>query len=191
MKKFLSAIGKKNIIIISGIMLIGIAIFFNLTLTPPDDIIPDGAHRVLEYHSPTESIDPRTLGQSALVSANVGAQSEDNFFAVSQMNRQRARDEAIEVLQNIAEASEVMSDVRSEALSDISAIAHEIEMEANIETLIRAKGFEECVAIVSGGNANVIVRSDGLLPNELAIIKEIVFNETNIPPSRVKIIERN
>ena len=80
---------------------------------------------------------------------------------------------------------------REQASADISRIAAEIETEASIETLIKSKGFEECVAVISDGGASVIVRSDGLLPNELSQIKEIVWEQAGIDPLNIKIIEKS
>ena len=211
MKKILSTIGKKNIIIISGILLIGIAIYLNLTLDLTEKF-------VLEDDGWDDS---RTLGQATLVdnlslsydsyddiedmgmgagggaveadADDLGAYHEpqDNYFAVSVVSRQRARDESIELLNNIVDNSEDLPDVRQSALSDIAVIAREIERESNIETLVRAKGFTECVAVVSGENANIIVKTDGLMPNEVAQIKEIVFEQAGILPGNIKIIEKN
>ena len=70
-------------------------------------------------------------------------------------------------------------------------IALDIEREANIETLVTAKGFAQCVAVVNGDSANVIVKSDGLLPNEIAQINEIVYEQAGIVPANVKIIEKS
>lgn len=63
-------------------------------------------------------------------------------------------------------------------------------MESNIETLIIAKGFEECVAVISGEDASIVVKSDGLQAAQIAQINEIVYNEAGISPVNITIIER-
>ena len=198
MNKVLSAIGKKNIIIISGVLLVGIAIYLNLNLSFTEDYILDERWD-----------DSRALGQATLVDnlnvlpphpEDAGifepeehelAEPADNYFAITVVSRQRARDETIELLSSIVDNAEDMPEVRGRALNDIADIAREIEREANIETLLRAKGFAECVAVVSGENANIIVRTDGLMPNEIVQIKEIVFEQAGIHPRNIKIIERH
>jgi len=212
MNKVISAIGKKNIIIISGILLIGVAVYLNLNLS---FVEYDGNY----FASDHEWDDSRILGQASLV-GNLGSLSaitdtaenmgvgagggplnaedlsvvdepRDNYFAISVVSRQRARDESIELLSNIVNHADALPDVRYRALNDIAVIAREIEREANIEALVRAKGFTDCVAVVNGDNANIIVQTDGLMPNEVAQIKEIVFEQAGILPMNVKIIERN
>ena len=215
MKKVLSAIGKKNIIIISGILLIGIAVYLNLNLNFEDDarsngylLDNDGYYFDYDY----DGEDSKVFGQAALVD-NLNFNSEDmgsgmgeagmdnlnlqddiaeeNYFAVAAVSRKRARDESLDLLTNIVNSAESMPDIRDSALRDIGNMASEIEKEANIEVLVKAKGFADCVAVVSGENANVIVKTGGLMPNEVAQIKEIVYEQTGINPVNIKIMEKN
>ena len=65
-----------------------------------------------------------------------------------------------------------------------------MEAEANIETLIVAKGFEECVAVISGDGASVVVKSDGLQAAQISQINEIVYEQSGILPVNIKIIQR-
>ena len=167
---FFKKLGARNIVILSSVLLIGVAVVLNF---------------VLFGNSAPNVSDGEKLGE-------VGEQPyvEDSYFASAQLSRQQARDQAIAVLQTVvASAADEVS--REQASADISRIAAEIETEASIETLIKSKGFEECVAVISDGGASVIVRSDGLLPNELSQIKEIVWEQAGIDPLNIKIIEKS
>lgn len=165
---FFKQLGAKNIVIISSVLLIGMAVILNFVL--------------FGNSAPTIN-DGELLG-----TIDENGYDED-YFASAQLSRQQARDQAIAVLQSVVSSS--TNDVSIEqANSDISRIASEIQTEANIETLIKSKGFEECVAVISEGTASVIVRSDGLLPNELSQIKEIVWEQAGIDPLNIKIIEK-
>ena len=83
-----------------------------------------------------------------------------------------------------------METAKSEAIESVNRIADEIAAEANIETLVMAKGFEDCVAVISDGSASVVVKTDGLLPSEIAQIMEIVYEQAQITPENIKIIEK-
>lgn len=120
-------------------------------------------------------------------------ESEDpkSFFALAVTDRQRARDEAIEVLQTVVDNEKASGEERSAASAAISRIASYIEAEANIEMLVKGKGFEECVAVVSEDGASIIVGTeDTLMANELAQIKEIVYLQAGVDPSAMRISER-
>ena len=177
-KKF----GIRNIVIVLSVLLIGAAVFVNWTIfggnnndTPAND-------------------DPSSMvGNNTSNGQNTNAGNTDesaDFFAASQIERQRARDEAIEVLQNVVDDATSLDAAKEQALAEIAAIAANIETEANIESLIKAKGFEECVAVISGDKANIVVKSEGLRPNQLSQILEIVYLQADILPANVTISEK-
>ena len=129
---------------------------------------------------------------SALTTLPSSEQSslEDSYFSSVQLSRQRTRDEAIEVLQSVVDNQSSTDTAKNEALAEINKLAGVMETEANIETLIIAKGFKECVAVLSGESASIVVKSDGLNAAQLSQINEIVYNEAGIKPVDITIIER-
>lgn len=110
-------------------------------------------------------------------------------FAEMSLSRQQARDEALEVLNSVAASSTAIDSMKEEAMVELQQIAKDIESEANIESLVVAKGYEQCVAVVNGDSASIVVKSDGLLENEVAQISEIVWQQAGIHPDRLNIIE--
>ena len=114
-----------------------------------------------------------------------------NYFESMQLSRRQARDEAMEVLKSVADSATAVEEMKSDALDSIAQIARDIECEANIETLILAKGFAQCIAVVNGDAASIIVKTDGLLPSEIAQISEIVYEQAGILPTNLKIIEKD
>ena len=170
--------GKKTVIATMAVIVIGVAVLMNVLL------MNDGAK--------TRGLDEEIAGVSSLLSdATAASVSDADYFASVTLNRRTARDEAMAVLKNVAESDSAVEEVKNNAYVDIKQIADDIEREANIESLIEAKGFEQCVAVVNGSAASVIVKTPGLTPGEVAQISEIVYNETGIVPTDLKIIERN
>ncbi|MBP3554199.1 MAG: SpoIIIAH-like family protein [Clostridia bacterium] len=179
-KKF----GVRNFVIVFSVLLIGVAVYVNWSLFGNADDIEN------PNDNPTGA-QTSTGGENG-DSAPTDAEKNDgvNFFAASQIERQRARDEAIEVLQSVVDDATALDVAKEQALADIAAIAATIETEANIESLVKAKGFEECVAVINGDKANIIVKSEGLKPNELSQILEIVYLQADILPANVTISEK-
>jgi hypothetical protein len=136
----------------------------------------------------------KILGNPILVGNNQSNVEETNtdesYFTDAIQNRTKARDEAISVLQTIVDSGDALADTKEQALSDIAQIVEEMTIEANIEALIKAKGFSECITVISGDKANVIVKSDGLLETEVAQIAEIVYSEAGIVPSNITLVEK-
>lgn len=114
-----------------------------------------------------------------------------SYFASAIIDRERARGEALEVLVSITEDESASESAKTEAYTQMERIANETSWEIDIENLVKAKGFEECVAIINEESANIVVSAQGLTPGEIAQIKEIVYLESSIQPKDVKIIEKN
>ena len=114
----------------------------------------------------------------------------DSYFSSTQVSRARARDEALEVLQSVVDSANTDDVAKTQALADISQIAKDMEAESNIETLIVAKGFEQCVAVISSGTINVVVKAETLTQSDIAIINEIVYEQSGIVPANVKIVHK-
>ena len=128
------------------------------------------------------------IGSSEDLSAEASA---DSYFVSASLNRERSREEALETLQVVIDSAETMPDVKDKALDRMISIASEIETEALVEEMIKAKGFEDCLAVMTGDNINVIVKTPGLLSAEVAQITEIVMDETGYTAENIKIVEKN
>ena len=174
----LQKIGKRNLIIACAVLLIGAAVWLNFILFSGNDKNEgyDG------YDQPSGNISD-SLNNSQ-------DDAENTYFSATLVSRQKARDEALEVLQAVVDNVEASETVKNEALAGISAIADEIQKEANIESLITAKGFEKCVAVLNGDKASIIVSADSLQPAQIAQINTIVYEQAGIAPSGVTIIHK-
>jgi len=170
-------IGKRNLIIVCAVLLIGVAVYLNyLWFYTNDD---------LGYGSGDGSVDASgDLGNGS--GSGDGGEGENNYFTSAQLSRQQARDEALEVLQTVLQNENALDSVKEEALADMSRIAIEIEQESNIEAMVEAKGFAQCVAVVSGEQVSVIVDTEeALTASQVAQISEIVYNQTGALPSSI------
>lgn len=176
--KFKSAVKKvsrKTWIASGAVMIIGIAILLNFLLIPASggDDTP-----TLEIPNIEASLSPAD-------------KAVEDVFAEMSLSRQQARDEAMEVLRTVTDSSTATDQVKADAMAQIETIASTIECEANIESLIMSKGFENCVAVINEDSASVIVKTDGLMQNEIAQISEIVYEQAGILPTSLNIIESN
>lgn len=124
------------------------------------------------------------------VSGSVSTSDPDGYFSATQVSRQRARDEALEVLQGVVENENADDATKTEALLEIAQLAKAMEAEANIETLVRSKGFEQCVAVINGDTCSVVVSGGELQQNQISQINEIVYEQTGIKPTNIRIIAR-
>ena len=173
--KLFSQAGKRGLIILCAVLLIGVAVYLN-------------------YHWFYGSNDDIGYGDNNMTGGNTGGDGTVNvstYFSATQLSRQQARDEALEVLQSVVESEDALEETKQAAMAEIAAIALEIQNEANVESLVKAKGFENCVAVISGDKINVVVSSEEeLVASQVAGINEIVYEATGILPTNVKIMRK-
>ena len=175
-------VGKRNWIIIGAVALVGVAIALNVALFSGST--QTGGYA--DYGSSSGMTDGSPSDQSGAANAT------KEYFATVAVNRQRARDESMEVLQQVLDSEDATETVKNEALSEMNAIALEIEKEANIEALLLSKGFEDCVAVMNGNSINVVVQSEGdLQVAQIAQINTVVYEQTGIEPLNVTIVHKN
>ena len=177
--------GKRNIVIVCAVLLIGLAVYLNY-LWYYDSVGNIGYGE--------NNMSDQAGNSSAGEDLNASVSVEDTtsaYFNATQLSRQQARDEALEVLEKVVSSEDALEVTKEQALEDISRIAAEIEKESNIEALVVAKGFEKCIAVVNGENASVIVKADEeLVGSQIAQISEIVYTSAGILPANTKIIRK-
>ncbi len=177
-KKGMKKFGLRNLVIVLSVLLIGTAVYVNWRI----------------FGAPTSTPGGDTGASVGDVGASDGSGdvggAQTDYFAASVIEREKARDEALEVLQGVVDDASSIDTAKEQALLDIATMAKVIENESNIETLIKAKGFEECVAVINGERASIVVKSEGLQPNDLSQILEIVYLQAGILPENVTINEK-
>lgn len=184
-KEVFQKIGKRNFVIILSVLVIGCAVWLNIAL------FSQGSKQASAGLNSDDTADVQNSPTFVEGNNDDNNTSIDGFFASTQVERQRSRDEALEVLQLVAESPDALEESKSAALAEISQIALDIDNESKIESLVTAKGIEKCVAVINSSKCNVVVKTaESLLPNQIAQIQEIVYEQSGILPSNVKIIEK-
>jgi len=193
-KGFFGNFCKRHLVIAGTVLLIGAAVVVNWLLFSGSQEPADGydgyqsASDLITSHGSANGENDQSAGKTD--EDDTVSDVSDSYFASTLVSRQRARDEAIEVLQGVVDNDESDDAVKAQALADISQIARDMEAEANIETLIKSKGFEQCVAVINGDAASIIVKSDGLIASQISQINEIVYEQAGISPINITIIQK-
>ncbi len=118
---------------------------------------------------------------------NTGETQEENYFASARKERDSARSEAEELVREIADSEDATADAKAEADLKLKKIAENIKKEGEIESLIKAKGYEDCIVFIDENEVRVIVNADKLESDKVAQISDIVTSKTNFKPSQIVI----
>lgn len=114
-----------------------------------------------------------------------------NYFAQARLTRQQSRDEALELLKAAASSETASQETIDGAMGAISAMANYSMMETQIENLLLAKNFAECVAFISADGVTLAVPApeEGLTAEAVAKITDAIVAETDYTATQIRIIE--
>ena len=117
--------------------------------------------------------------------------SSTGYFASARLNRQQARDSALDLLQQAAADENAQQTVVDEANATIQAMAALTVSEAKVENLITAKGYGDCVCFINVIISSVVVCSteNGVSEIDVNKIMEIVKEETGLAAGKITVIE--
>ena len=191
---------KRQIILAALVLALGSAVYLNWRFMSPKEILEE-----------TSSSSTKELGQAQFVSNTIN-NSDDNMknsdvekpekemankendslgdtFHKIREERQKARDEATDTLKDIIENVQSSQEIKSEAVKKASEMAQRIEEEANIEALVKAKGFERCLVFIQNDECSVVVSGQPLTEILATQIKDIACGQGKIAVDKIKIIE--
>ena len=148
----------------------------------------------------------KTLGDAALVAGESkdsllsgmqeqgtqdGTASASGYFANARLNRQQARDSALSMLQEASAGADADQAMKEQTAAAIQTMADYTVTEAQIENLVVAKGYADCVAFIGEDTVSVVVEISGgqLTDVDTARITDIVTQATQFPASQIKIID--
>lgn len=146
------------------------------------------------------------LGEATLVSSNEVVENvadenqtsentitenvQKDYFLEARMNRDSIYSESIETYEKLLESSSVTNDQKAIAQNEISNITNEKKTIQSTESLIKIKGFEDVVIFKNSDSVSVVVKSDVLLPEQVAQIQNIVEREFKINGKNINITNK-
>ena len=194
-KKFFEKIGRRNMMIAGAVVLVVGAVAVNWIFFSSNDA-GDGYNYEASAGMSTNygtTLTTTEVGDDNSTPTGGEADSTDKYFSSVEMSRQRARDEALEVLNAVVENDKATDAVKEEAVKEMQTIAREMSQESNIESILMGKGFSQCIAVINGDTANIVVRHEGerLQSAQLAQINAVVYEQAGIEPINITVVAKN
>ena len=195
------SVWKRNAVVVAIVLFVGAAVYLNWSYNNQAEQTGEEPGRVLGEASlvnaqeegqdggasaqPNASASPAPSGTAQMESDQTG------YFASARLNRQQARDNALALLQQAAADASADQALIDEANASIQTMADDTLSEAQVENLVTAKGYGDCVCFIGEDGVNLVVSStdQGLSETDIAKIVEIVREETGLSADKIKIIE--
>ena len=140
----------------------------------------------------TDTLDgDKILSADTLVMADSTVDSSNtmvDYFAAVRLSRQEARDSAVSLLQE-AMAYGDESDTKTSA--ELEEIVNTALCEAQIESLVIAKGYSDCVTYIADNAVSVAVAAPegGLQQPDVAVISDIVVTQSGYTMDKIYVVE--
>lgn len=176
--------GRRRMVTAALVMALGAAVYLNWQFSGNQELLA------------SDTLDSeREMGTAQLVNGDAeetdaSADEEgESVFTQAKLSRQKARDEAVEMLEEVLKDSESSEEAKKEAVAQSAVIAQNVLKENNIENLVKAKGYTDCVAVIQDDECSVIVGQKLENASDAVVIQDIVVGQTDFAPEKIKIIE--
>lgn len=129
-------------------------------------------------------------GGEPVVSTDIQSVPDAAFFVESRIEREQARSARIELLEGLINNPEVNEETRQRAEEELINLSRRITQEAEIEGLVRARGFEDAIVYLYDDAAVVIVKADGITAQQAAQVADAVVKVASVPVSGISVMAR-
>lgn len=202
---------KKEIVAASLVVLIGMAGYLNwsyqdtIHVRDNESYVETGkmlgeAEMVSANNSATEADEETAEDAAEETAAETGSEADEQDGAAEEtavvmsideakMNREAARSKAMEVLKSTSADESIDEATRTLAGEKLVSCAANIEKENEIESVAAAKGFSEVCAYINEETATITVKSEGMQPEDIQKLTDVVTSTGGIKAQNVKIVE--
>jgi stage III sporulation protein AH len=177
---------KRQIVLASLVVALGAAVYLNWQFSPDKDL------------NITETVrHSKELGQASFVDNKVEGETQESaeenapkdYFETAKEKRKQAHEEATETLKETLSNAASGEKSKAEAIKQSAEIAKIMQSEANIESLIKAKGIGESVVFINGEECSVVVAEGTLNETSAVSIRDIVLGQGGVNPEKIKMVE--
>ncbi len=185
-------IGKKQIVLASLVAALGVAVYLNYQFDAVEGEYvassADGSVKQEENYGDATFVDTKTAIESHLSSGDSVMVNNNEYFSEARLSRSKSRDEAVAALKTMLSDEDLTLEQKSALTTQATQFATAIEAEGKIETILKAKGFEDCMVYYDAEKVDVILRADELLEEEVTQIRDVILEETDVAVHDISIV---
>lgn len=142
----------------------------------------------------------KELGAASYVNATVAASTDEavetsalskeqrNYFASERTKRQATQDKVLDDAKEIFDMENADPGEVSEAQKNVEKILKNFTIQDSIESIVKAKGFSECMCYISDDGVTIIVPDAELNDKTALIIDDAVLSHYDVSYENISII---
>ena len=176
---------KKNVTAAAVLVVVCAGIYLNWMYT--EDTAPVSLSDTLDAEKLLDDSQLVMADAELTASEDLYTDTATDYFAAVRLSRQEARDSAVSLLQE-AMSYDTASEETSHELEELVSVALS---EAQIESLVVAKGYADCVAYMTNDGISVAVAApqSGLQQSDIAVITDIILTQSDYDVEDIRIVE--
>lgn len=185
---------KRNAVVVTMVALVCTAVGLNWKYSGEDaaESIQETGTKILGEATLVSGADSKEPAEMA-ADDETAVYTGSDYFSSARLTRQQARDRAISLLEEAAQQEGADQETANEASEGIQVLASYTMQEAQVENLVTAKGYQDCVAFMGEDGISVVVSTDSgeLTGEDVAKITDIAVSETGLAVTDIKIMAAN
>lgn len=194
-----SAKNKRQFTLLALVAALGVAVYLNWEYAKADTPFAvqtslsasssSGQTNGVQDALPTETLPDKNYGDAQLVSAS--ETGTDQYFEQARLSRSKTRDEALDTMQQALKNAALSEEEKTAVTQTLTSAINSITVESDIENLVKAKGFADCVAFIDGERVSLTVKtgSEGLTTSEVAQLRDIILGKMDVKVQNISIVE--
>ena len=179
-------IERRHIVLASLVLALGAAVYLNWQFS--------------DASSPDNLSVSKELGKASYVSsANVSTSDEkkteketkskqDEYFAQAKSKRQETQDKVLDIAKEVLTLSNSSDSAKENAVQQSAKISGYYAHQSNVENILLAKGFSQCLCFISDDGCSVIVKQSEMKDDSGLIIKDVVASQTGLSFDKISIV---
>ncbi len=131
----------------------------------------------------------KNYGEAQLVS--VSNDSGSKFFEEARLKREKAHDAALDTIQKTLKSASLSADEKKTYAQELTGNLENLNAETEIETLVKAKGFADCLCFLQADRADLTVMTSGdaLTAAQVAQIRDIILSKSSVTAQNITVVE--
>lgn len=173
---------KKYIISAAILLALGAAVYVNWQFTSAPSASAKELGAASYVNATAAATEDETVQTSAL------SKEQKNYFATERTKRQSTQDKVIDEAKEIFDLENASDEEISEAQKNVEQMLKNFTIQDSIESIIKAKGFSECMCCISDDGVTIIVPDAELNDNSVLIIDDAVTSHYDVSYENISIV---
>lgn len=180
---------KRQLVLASLVLALGTAVYLNWQFSDDHKLNTTGIIESTRELGEARYVNTSNVKENSESGQSQSTDAAKQYFAQAQTDRRQSRENIEEKIKSLAATPNMSEDVKNDLLKQVDEFAKVGQQESNVENLLKAKGFDECIVFIQNGECSVVVAPGKLNDNAALIIRDVVSGQTGIAFDKIKIME--